>query len=1178
MPPTATADLVAALGTYHLLDSSQLAELPALADRFPDSKALARELIGRGWLTPYQANQLLQGRGPELLLGSYVLLERLGEGGMGQVFKARNWKLGRVVALKVIRKERLENAITARRFEREIRAAARLDHPNVVHAHDAEEVAGTHFLVMEYVEGIDLARLVAQRGPLPVAEACDCVRQAALGLQHAHEAGLVHRDIKPSNLLLSRDGVVKVLDMGLARRQSAAADETSQLTQEGQMMGTADYLAPEQARDAHTADARSDLYSLGCTFYFLLTRRVPFPGGSALEKLLRHQLDPPAPLEELRPDVPADVAAVVRRLMAKRPAERFQTAAELVAALAPRGGVAPAPAPALPPPPADSSPAAETDPFGRLVPDDTSESAERPRKRPQPRAEALWLLAGVAGAALLLTVVGVSAALLLRRAQPPPVPPPKGTIALDSPIPNARVDIRRGDVTVATVGFGVDTQAELEPGTYTLRLAGEPGTAHLAQDQVTLAPGAWQNIRVLGEPGSPLAAWGLVSRPAPLQGVHGWTLVTRGGRGTVRALAYDARGRWLATAHEDGVIRLLDAHTGDLVRALVGHDRPLRSLAWSPDGDRLASADRGGTVRLWRAETGKLLGGLPVHATSVAWSSDGKTLACAAEPGIVFWDTDAGRPARAALPARLHTNSVVAWSAARNLLALSVADEVQLWDGDAGKPLPPLTGHSEAVRCLAFRPDGAALATGSGDRSVCVWEVPTGHLLHRVERADDPRPVNAVAWSPDGKRLAFGGAVAAPPLSPVYLWDTGSWTEVKALAEPRGGIETLAWSPDGGTLAAGGTDRAVHRWEAATGKPLKRVEGHPDAGGPVAWSADGKYLATAASNQGVRFWEADSGRLLAQTPLRAAWVSTLAWSPDGHFVAAGHSRGPTILVAAVPSGSPERVLAGHNRPVRAVAWSPDGKRLASGGDDRMVRLWDPIAAAAVSVMGEHQGAVTTLAWSPDGKTVASAGEDGAVRLWPVGAGVGRRLDAGMSQVRALAWSPDGKRLAWGGGDGLRVWEAVPGDTHDLQKHGPEVMALAWLDGGRTLTALGEDGNVRRWDVGSGQAQPAVALPARSGTFSPTGRLLLAESSGAYTVRLWDGLTGQPGGTLLVLRQGDLLIGPDGRYREFAALGQELVHVVQTEQGQQMLTQSAFAQAYGWTNDPRGLRPFPPPPR
>jgi eukaryotic-like serine/threonine-protein kinase len=267
-----------------------------------------------------------------------VLLGPLGEGGMGQVFKARNWKRGGVVALKLIRKERLDNPDAVRRFEREVRAAAALSHPNIVRAHDADRVVGTHLLVMEYVEGAsDLSQLVKKDGPLPVPQACEYVRQAALGLQHAYERGLVHRDIKPANLLLTADGsLVKVLDMGLARldRPAHEEDKGSTMTQEGALLGTPDYIAPEQALESHTVDIRADLYSLGCTFYYLLTARVPFPGGTLLQKLNRHQNQEAPAVEALRPEVAPGVAAVVRRLMAKKPEDRYQTPAELAAALA----------------------------------------------------------------------------------------------------------------------------------------------------------------------------------------------------------------------------------------------------------------------------------------------------------------------------------------------------------------------------------------------------------------------------------------------------------------------------------------------------------------------------------------------------------------------------------------------------------------------------------------------------------------------------------------------------------------------------------------------------------------------------------------------------------------------------------------------------------------------------
>lgn len=332
-------DFLDELRRWRLLEPPQLAEL---SRKFPGrtigARSLACELIERGWLTPFQASRLHQGRGGELFLGSYVLLDRLGEGGMGAVYKARDGRRDGVVAVKVLRAGRIGDANSIRRFRREIHAATLLQHPNIVRALASEETNGSHLLVMEYVEGIDLARLVADKGALPPPLASDCIRQTALALAHAHEKGMVHRDIKPSNLLLSHEGQIKLLDLGLVRLSRVTdAAGLSTLTESGAIMGTPDYLAPEQARRSHDVDIRADLYSLGCTFYFLLTGQVPFPGGAIAEKLVKHQLDEPKPVEQLRPDVPPNLAAVVRKLMAKDPEQRYQMPSEVADVLAQSG-------------------------------------------------------------------------------------------------------------------------------------------------------------------------------------------------------------------------------------------------------------------------------------------------------------------------------------------------------------------------------------------------------------------------------------------------------------------------------------------------------------------------------------------------------------------------------------------------------------------------------------------------------------------------------------------------------------------------------------------------------------------------------------------------------------------------------------------------------------------------
>jgi serine/threonine protein kinase len=340
-------ELLEQLRRLELLSAAQLAELNAHPADDPDA-----ELVRRGWLTPFQLGRLQAGRGEKLVLGNYLLLELLGEGGMGEVYKARHRRMDRLVALKAIAQGQHDDLDALIRFQREIKAVGHLDHPNIVRALDADEANGIHFYVMEYVEGTDLGKLVQQQGPLSIELACHCIHQVALGLQHAHERGLVHRDIKPSNLLFIRgDQTVKLLDLGLARldRLRETPDTSRTLTLAGVVIGTPDFIAPEQARDAHTADIRADLYSLGCTFYYLLTGVVPFPEGTLIEKLLKHQMEQPVPLAGVRPDAPPAVCEVVSRLMAKRPEDRYRTPAEVADALAPLAGpVAPRPSGQVP--------------------------------------------------------------------------------------------------------------------------------------------------------------------------------------------------------------------------------------------------------------------------------------------------------------------------------------------------------------------------------------------------------------------------------------------------------------------------------------------------------------------------------------------------------------------------------------------------------------------------------------------------------------------------------------------------------------------------------------------------------------------------------------------------------------------------------------------------------------
>jgi serine/threonine protein kinase len=445
MPASSAASFFDRLRENGLLPPGQLAEaarLPEVND--PDPRALARVLLRKGWLTPFQINQVAQGRGRDLIVGPYVLLDKLGEGGMGQVYRARHRHMGRVVALKVIRKEKLARPEAVRRFYREAQAAAQVSHPNIVLAFDAGPAGPTHYLATEYVEGTDLARLVKERGSLPVAVACDYVRQAALGLQHAHERGMVHRDVKPHNLMVTTQGgqaMVKLLDLGLARLEQPAGKEVG-LTQIGVVLGTPDYLAPEQALDARSADIRADLYGLGCTLYYLLAGRPPFRAASVTDLLLKHQTEEPTPLESLRPEVPPGVGAVVRRLMAKRPEDRYQTPAEVAEALEPFAAIGDAPGTRPQPRPAGDEAMRGGTLFDSLSPEEAPAAPARRRTGPSAR---VWVACGVT---LLLVVclavlAGLAPGLWDRRAAPAVTGTPSsgrapGKATAAAPLPDGR--------------------------------------------------------------------------------------------------------------------------------------------------------------------------------------------------------------------------------------------------------------------------------------------------------------------------------------------------------------------------------------------------------------------------------------------------------------------------------------------------------------------------------------------------------------------------------------------------------------------------------------------------------------------------------------------------------------------------------------------------------------------
>lgn len=316
-----------------LVDNERLSQaLSGVDESVTDSGIVASSLTKAGLLTEWQTEKLLQGRHKGFYLGKYKLLSHIGSGGMGSVYLAEHQVMRHRVAIKLLPNHLAAHASYLERFHQEARASAALAHPNIIRAFDVDQQENIHYLVMEYIEGADLQVIVSRSGPLPFETVANYMRQAAEGLAYAHRMGVIHRDVKPANLLVDNEGTVKILDMGLAR----FSDETQAsltMAYDQKMIGTVDYLAPEQALDSHGVDGRADIYSLGCTFYYLLTGDAPFPKGTIPQRLIQHQSAEPTDVREFRPDAPEELIAICRKMMAKSVNDRYQSADEVAESL-----------------------------------------------------------------------------------------------------------------------------------------------------------------------------------------------------------------------------------------------------------------------------------------------------------------------------------------------------------------------------------------------------------------------------------------------------------------------------------------------------------------------------------------------------------------------------------------------------------------------------------------------------------------------------------------------------------------------------------------------------------------------------------------------------------------------------------------------------------------------------
>jgi WD40 repeat protein/serine/threonine protein kinase len=1148
--------------------------------------------------------------------GPYQIVREVGRGGMGVVYEATHLALTKRVALKVLPVYSPGAASRLERFLREARTAAALHHTNIVPVFDVGQVDTTPYYAMQFIDGAGLDRVlrrlrraragapdapthVAQTapytppgdepadeegpdetgdGPDPAANVpeapADFFRwvvglgiQAADGLHHAHQRGVIHRDVKPSNLLLDGAGVLWITDFGLARRAEDVA-----LTREGVLLGTPRYMSPEQAEAAkRPIDHRTDVYSLGATLYELVTRRPAFNGRTPQEVVGQIIGREPLAPRRLDPRVPRDLETVILKAMAKRPGDRYQTADELADDLRRWLRLEPVRARRL-------------GPLGRTW--------RWCRRNPAVAA----LTAAVA--ALLVAVAVGSGAVALHLGH---LAERERAVAVNERDARQAADEARDDAVNArqAADRARDDAVEARGKEEEQRRHAEDEAAakdrarrraeglYLSSRSSALLPTNPDLALLLAIEGarrhvSPLTNHALL---AALDGAaESRTLVGHPYEVTTARFSPDGKRVLTTTGRGDMTARVWDVETGKEVLVLKA-PRAIQSAVFSPDGKLvLTGAYLDATPRVWDAATGNevaILKGQLVQAQPGAFSPDGRRVVTPAENNTARVSEAA--TGKEAFVLQGHTAPVRLASFGpdgRRILTVSADQTVRVWDTESGAvtrldwlvgkhQLAARSGSGELlpaeVKSAEFSPDGGRVLTTDTDYVGRVWDVTTGKEIVTLRYG-----VDHARFSPDGKRVIVWSNGAQ--FAFVQVRDATTGAETARLSGHTDGITSAEFSADGKRVVTTSYDRTVRLWEVAGGREIAVLRGHQGHVNHAAFSPDGRWVASASNDRTARVWGARGGKERATLTERGN-AQFLAASPDGKWVVlpttrfaagvwdAAGGKAPVRLPQAVSSpvispdgklvldavgntarlwdaatGEERAALRGHTDRARSARFSPDGKQVVTASDDRTARLWETATGRPLLTLTGHADHVASAVFSRDGRRVLTAGEDRTARVWDATTGKELSVLRGhKDMLRSAAFGLDGRRVVTVAADHTgRVWDAETGkelaSAPEVEEFkAPEVSA----DGKRWISFRSFTGSsVRVWDLETGKELLTIRVPGghlRSAALSPDGgRVVTAAEDGV--MRVWEAATGKelPGFQPPQGGFGSAVFSPDGK--------------------------------------------------